>query len=633
MTENHPTPATTTGRSQQLLVLSARSATALDALALRLADHLEREAPDLADVAHTLATGPRVFPHRRAIVAADAAEAIAKLRQAGSLTVAPATAPRVAFLIPGEGSSAEGMGRELYDTEPVFRAAVDECATLLFPLLRHDVRSTLFPSGPHIQPTSLTQPCSFVVGYALAKLWMSWGIQPSLLIGHGTGEYVAAVLAGSFKLGNALHLLASRTRLMENLPGGAMLAVRAGADQLTLPNGIDLAAINSLRDCTVSGPHEAIAAFQKELDARKTGCRLLQTSHAFHSTMMEPIIAIFTGDAAMIPVNPPEIPWLSTCTGTAVDAATLADPGHWARQLRQPVQFTEALATAFAEKDLVLLEIGHGHALAPFARQHPDRGTTPVVPTLPAASDALTGLLTAVGDLWKSGGRPDWSAVFNGRQCGRLHLPIYSLERQRQFLDNSAERVRPTNDDHRAQPAVSLANTIWIPYPTAPESQPAFNVSIRFQLDGELDRRLLKSAFHALAARHEALRTRYIEENGKLRQGVAPEITFPMLCRDLSKLSGSARAAELDRLGSLEAHTPFDLSKAPLFRANLVLTGRNQHILQITIHQAVADSRLLGTMAGELAGFYNASFERRSPRLEPAALQPTHSQREYDGVH
>ncbi len=636
MTEDAPTNATKTGLRQELLVLSARSETALDAMALRLADHLERESLDLADVAHTLATGPRAFPLRRVIVAADNAGAIARLRQPGKTADAPATAPQVAFLIPGEGSSAEIMGRELYDTEPQFRAAVDECATLLLPLLRQDVRSTLYPSAPDILRPPLTQPCGFVAAYALAKLWMSWGIQPSLLIGHGTGEYVAAVLAGSFKLEHALHLLVNRTRLLQQLPAGTMLAVRAGADQLTLPNGIDLAAINSPRDCTLSGSHEAISAFQQDLEARKTGCSLMKVSHALHSGVMEPILPIFTGDAAMIPFNPPGIPWISTCTGVAVDAATLADPGHWARQLRHPVRFTEALATAFTENGMVLLEIGSGQALAPFARQHPGRGTTPVLPAIATSTSGLTGLLAALGELWKSGVIPDWPAFFNGVQRARLQLPIYSLERPDQSTDGSGELIQPA-EVQRPPTAASLTNTVRIPDPAASEApfpgKPAFNVSVRFQLEGELDRGLLKSALHAMAARHEALRTRFITEDGELRQVVAPEIAFPLLCRDLSKLSGNAQAAELDRLGSHEARTPFDLSRAPLFRANLVLTTRNRHILQITIHQSVADSRSIGNLTGELEELYNAESASRPIRFEPLAIQSIHSKREFDGVH
>ncbi|RYD37394.1 MAG: acyltransferase domain-containing protein, partial [Verrucomicrobiaceae bacterium] len=417
---------TSSSRKQQLITLSARTPAALDAMSARLANHLETQSPDLADVAHTL-TGRRAFPVRRTVVAADLAEAIAKLRDEAKTATAPATAPRVAFLFPGQGSQYVNMGREIYDSEPAFKEAVDECATLLRPLIQHDVRITLFPS-PHeveaaerdINRTALTQPCIFVIEYALAKLWMSWGIQPALLIGHSIGEYVAAVLAGTFKLENALQLLATRARLMQKLPSGGMLAVRAGADTLTFPAGIDLAATNSPSICTVSGPHDAIESYQKELEAQGIGCRLLKTSHAFHSTMMEPIVAPFTEDAAMIPANAPSIPWISTCTGKAMDAVTLADPGYWARQLRHSVRFTEALATAFLEKDLLMLEVGPGRALAPFAIQHPDRGTTPVFSTLPSSSADLADLIAAAGELWKNGVTVDTGGFFAGQERNRL---------------------------------------------------------------------------------------------------------------------------------------------------------------------------------------------------------------------
>ncbi|MEO7101054.1 MAG: amino acid adenylation domain-containing protein [Luteolibacter sp.] len=448
MEEAPPLAATTPGRRQHLLVLSAKTETALDAMARRLADYLEKETPDLADVSYTLATGRRHFSHRRTVVATGHADAIEKLRESGKSVSAPANPPQAAFLFPGQGSQYTGMGREIYDTEPAFRDAVDECAGLLLPLLSHDVRSTLYPSESEreaaerdINRTALTQPCIFVIEYALAKLWISWGIQPSLLIGHSIGEYVAAVLAGTFKLENALHLLANRARLMQDLPSGGMLAVRAGADTLTLPRGIDLAAVNSLQLCTVSGSHEAIAAFQKELEAKEIGCRLLKTSHAFHSAMMEPIVAVFTEDASRVPANAPAIPWISTYTGKLIDAATLANPGYWARQLRHTVHFTEALSTAFVDQDLAMLEVGPGRALAPFAIQHPDRRNTPVVSTLPTSSDDLGDLLSAVGEVWKNGLPLDWPAFFANQVRARLHLPTYPFERKSYWIDNSAEPV------------------------------------------------------------------------------------------------------------------------------------------------------------------------------------------------
>jgi amino acid adenylation domain-containing protein len=437
-------PASTPGRKQETLVLSARSATALDTMSRRLADHLENENPPLADVANTLATGRRAFTHRRSIVASDINEAIRKLREEARETIAPATAPKVAFLFPGQGSQYTGMTRGIYDSEPAFRTTLDECATLLLPLIHHDIRSTLYPSDQEqqdaerdIHRTALTQPCIFAVEYSLAKLWISRGVTPSLLIGHSIGEYVAAVLAGSLTLEHALQLLATRARLMQDLPGGGMLAIRMGASKLTLPSGIELAAINSPHLCTVSGSHEAVAAYQKELESADIQCRILKTSHAFHSAMMEPIVSRFTEDAAMVPANAPEIPWISTCTGKPITAETLADPAYWARQLRQTVRFSEALETAFEDKDILLLEVGPGQALAQFARQHPDRGDIRVVATLPSSTADLVDLSAATGDLWTHGVTPDWSAYFAGQERAKLHLPTYPFERQSYWIDNS----------------------------------------------------------------------------------------------------------------------------------------------------------------------------------------------------
>ena len=432
-------------RKQQLLVLSAKTASALDAMAANLATHLEDGKSNLADISFTLATGRKAFPFRRHVVAADAAEAVTKLREPAKSS-ASNKAARVAFLFPGQGSQYPDMGREFYDAEPAFRDAVDECATLLYSHLGLDIRATLYPAETdraeaekRIHQTWLTQPCIFVTEYALAKLWMSWGIQPGLLIGHSIGEYVAAVLAGSFTLPEALGLLAVRAKLMQQLPSGAMLAVRQGTDELVLPEGINLAAINSPKLCTVSGSHEAIAAYQRELEEKKIVCRALNTSHAFHSVMMEPIVAPFTAEAAKLIARPPSIPWISTCTGREMDAATLADPSYWARQLRHEVRFTDALATAYATGDLILLEVGPGQALGPFARQHPARGNSSVVSTLPSSSNDLVDLLNSAGELWKSGAALDWSAFFAGQERSRVHLPTYPFERQSYWIDVSAE--------------------------------------------------------------------------------------------------------------------------------------------------------------------------------------------------
>lgn len=438
-----PVPAP--GRSKQLFVLSAKSTTALEQMASNLADHFESAIPDAADAAFTLAVGRKAFPFRHHVVAGDLAEAVRKLRETVKAS-SPTKSPRVAFLFPGQGSQYADMGRALHESEPVYRSAVEECASLLQEELGTDIRDTLFPSEQdrqeaedRIHQTWITQPCIFVTEYALAKLWMSWGVKPALLIGHSIGEYVAAVLAGTFSLKEALHLLSVRAKLMQDLPPGAMLAVRQGAGELELPDGIDLAAVNSHKLCTVSGSHEAIASYERHLGHRNIVCRQLKTSHAFHSAMMDPMVAPFTREVSRITASAPSIPWISTCTGSRMDATTLADPAYWARQLRHEVRFHHALTTAFEDGEWILLEVGPGQALGSFARQHPSRGKSMVVCSLPSAKDDLEDLLNAAGELWKAGVELDWNSFYEGQQRGRVHLPTYPFERQSYWIDVSSQ--------------------------------------------------------------------------------------------------------------------------------------------------------------------------------------------------
>ena len=426
----------------QVLVISAKSEAALNAAASQLASHLETEQPSLADAAYTLVTGRHPFTHRRSIAASSIGDAVQKLREGTAVSIPGGKQRRIAFLFPGQGSQYGEMTREIYDAESVFRTALDECAVLLRDHLGQDIRSVLYPSEHEreaatrqLGQTAITQPCIFAVEYSLAKLFISWGIEPSLLIGHSIGEYVAAVLAGTFSLPDALRLLATRARMMQELPGGSMLAIRAAAGDIELPQGIDLAAVNSPKLCTASGSYDAILALQQSLETKGIVSRVLDTSHAFHSAAMEPITASFAAKAAEITAHAPTIPWISTCTGQFIDRNTIADPSYWSRQLRQPVRFSDALATAFAESDLILLEIGPGQALSQFARQHPDRSDTPVVSTLPRVSTDLTDVLAALGELWANGFSVDWKSFYQGQGGIRLRLPTYPFERQSYWID------------------------------------------------------------------------------------------------------------------------------------------------------------------------------------------------------
>ncbi len=629
--EEAPLPLPTTpGRKQHLLILSAKTATALDAMAADLAGALENQ--NLADVSYTLATGRQPFPYRRHIVAADIPEAISKLGQPSKPSPSNKTAPCIAFLFPGQGSQYPDMGRALYDSEPAYRAAVDECAAILQTHLHLDLRATLYPTDAdradgetRLHQTSLTQPCIFVSEYALAKLWLSWGAQPSLLIGHSIGEYVAAVLAGTFTLPDALSLLATRARLMQDLPSGAMLAVRQSAAELDLPPGIDLAAINSEKLCTLSGPHDAIATYQRQLEEKRIACRPLQTSHAFHSAMMDPIVASFTAAAAKILFTPPSIPWISTSTGREIDANTLADPGYWSRQLRHTVRFADALATAFATGEMILLEVGPGQALAPFARQHPARGASPIISTLPSSSDDLSDLLNAAGELWKSGVPLDWPAFFAGQQRNRLHLPTYPFERQSYWIDRSQEvespELRVESSKNRPDASSHLPSAIsHLPSSPAMSRLPDLSATLRsliLDLSGiavEDD----SATFTELG--FDSLFLTQASQTIQSRFGV--KITFRQMLGDLSSVA--ALAAHLDKELPVDAAptAPAVVSQTPASAAVAPLPSSGSTIEHLLANQIQLLQALMANRPGSA-----------DPRVRTEALSPPAASHQLPPIH
>jgi acyl transferase domain-containing protein len=367
-------------RPAQLLVLSARSEAALDTATHNLAAWLrEHPAAVLADVAFTLQVGRKDFDHRRALVARtakDAAEALAS-RAPGLLTGVREVGDRpVVFLFPGQGAQHVNMARELYDSEPAFRAEVDACAEKLKPHLGLDLRTVLYPApaaeaeaAKKLEGTALTQPALFVLEYALAKLWMARGVKPRAMVGHSLGEYVAACLAGVFSLDDALALVATRGRLMQALPAGAMLAVPLPEAEVTplLEGRLDVAAVNGPSLCVVAGPTDAVDALEAKLSARGVQARRLHTSHAFHSAMMDPILAPFTDAVRRVRLQAPKLPWVSNVTGTWIEAAQATDPAYWARHLRQPVRFAQGLRELLKDAADVLLEVGPGQTLASLA--------------------------------------------------------------------------------------------------------------------------------------------------------------------------------------------------------------------------------------------------------------------------
>jgi phthiocerol/phenolphthiocerol synthesis type-I polyketide synthase E len=434
----------------QVLALSARSEAALEAAVTQLAEHLEATTAAgveyLTDVAHTLRVGRPEYQHRAAVVATDLSDAAVALRakRRRQHGVVDGPAPRVAYLFSGQGAQYAGMGAELYRTRPVFAAAVDECAALLTGSLGIDIRDLVLGRDPDaeakLRETRYTQPALFVVEYALATLWQSMGVRPTAMIGHSIGEYVAATVAGVFTLPDALRVVAARGRLMQSVPAGAMLAVQLDESQLVLPEGLSVATVNGPGTCVVAGTTEAIAEFAEQLKAASVKVKELRTSHAFHSPMMDPILAEFTDVVRGIPLAAPKLRFLSNVSGDWITEAQATDPEYWAAHLRRPVRFGAAVAALLAEGGRwALLECGPGRQLAGLARMQvakagaAQRALAPLT-SLPNAGEPggdLATLAATSAALWVTGVPVRQEPEPHAR---RVRLPVYPFERKRHWI-------------------------------------------------------------------------------------------------------------------------------------------------------------------------------------------------------
>jgi acyl transferase domain-containing protein/glutamate-1-semialdehyde aminotransferase len=486
--EMSPAPAT---RIPQLLVLSACSAAALETATQNFRDHLERyQHESLADAAYTLQVGRRAFKHRRVIVCGDRTETLKLLAQPDPKRVFSGKAERqlagVAFLFPGQGAQYVNMGRALYHSETIFRNEVDECSEVLRPLLGEDLRAILYPpedgvviAQERITQTSITQPALFVIEYALARLWMSWGVRPAAMIGHSLGEYVAACLAGVFTRDDALCLLARRAHMMQDLPSGAMLAVRAALDDIAddLAPETSVAALNSPKLTVISGDHAAIAELEGRLTARQLAHKKLPTSHAFHSPMMEPMVSGFAEFVHTIPRHAPTRHWVSGLTGRLITDAEAIDPRYWAQQMRQPVRFMDG-AGALMDPSLVLLEVGPGQALTSLARQHPERKPEQLVLTSLHPAQESTGdlesMLTSAGRMWAAGINIDWAAFHGKSKRRRISLPTYPFERKWYWLSPGSAADSPGS----SEPVASSDTPLTIAAEPFPISSPVNDEAI-----------------------------------------------------------------------------------------------------------------------------------------------------------
>jgi acyl transferase domain-containing protein/SAM-dependent methyltransferase/acyl carrier protein len=502
-------PAAKAVDGAELLILSARTESALEATTARLSQHLEAQ-PEipLRDVAHTLRLGRRQMEVRRAVVVRDQGDAVAALADPQRVLTAliadiPKGDVRVAFLFPGQGAQHEGMAAGLYEREPAFRKAMDACRESGPP----------WPL-PYPDTTETVQPALFAVEYALAKLWQSWGVKPAAFLGHSLGEYVAACLAGVFPLATAMRLVTLRGQLMQSLPPGAMLSVSLSEDDFRpLLGEAEIAAVNAPDRCVATGSPEAIERLRQTLAERGIEARPLPVERAFHSRDVEPILATFMEEVRRARPAAPEIPWISNVTGTWITAEQATDPAYWGEHLRRTVRFADGVRELTNEPGWVLLEVGPGQTLTSLARRNltprpplpshsprpgegapppspedesfaQDRGTGATsragggapspgwgecdgrggqgvrsIPSLPARNDATPPretLLGALGRLWLAGVEIDWSGL---RPAGRrAHLPTYPFERQRFWI----EPKRQTGSAAEATPAgPHLRTPLW----------------------------------------------------------------------------------------------------------------------------------------------------------------------------
>lgn len=448
--EEAPEPETSGfSRPHQLLLLSARTDAAIESATRNLAEHFETHPEtNLADAAYTLQAGRQQFDVRRALVCRDGDDAASALRSDKKIFSGRRAnnVPSIVFMFPGQGAQYVDMGRDLYKHESVFRSAVDRCFEILEPEL--NLREVLFPqedrqawAAEQLTQTRFTQPALFVVEYALAQLWQSWGIRPAAMIGHSIGEYVAACLAGVFSLEEGLRLVTHRARLVQAQPGGEMLAIRLPEKAILplLDGELSIAALNAPSLSVVSGPSDAVAALEEKLAGQRVAFRRLSTSHAFHSAMMEPVVAPLTERLKSVSLSKPAIPFVSNVTGKWITTAQATDPHYWASHLRQAVRFSDGVAELITDSPRIFLEVGPGHTLGQMVRQHlaklPQQAALSSIGYSKNSIPESAEVLTTLGRLWIAGSYVDWPSFYSGQKRCRVPLPTYPFERRRYWIE------------------------------------------------------------------------------------------------------------------------------------------------------------------------------------------------------
>ncbi|MFV0607169.1 MAG: amino acid adenylation domain-containing protein [Niabella sp.] len=399
----------------------------------------------IEQISYTLQTTRQELQVRNAVVANNHEDLIEKLTaeipKTTPISVAEAD-PHLVFMFPGQGSQYINMGKQLYNSNLVYKAAVDECAAILLEEIGEDIREIIFTeenelSTEKLKNTYYTQPAIFITSYALGKLLLSYGIQPTALVGHSIGEFVAAYFAGIFSLKDVIKIVANRARLISNLPGGVMLSVRSSVNTVEpcLMGDVSVAAINAPQLCVLSGSEDSIDTISDNLSVQNIVNKKLKTSHAFHSSHMDSIVQPLQQIIETFKLNIPRIPLLSTVTGNWLKDEEAADPSYWALHSRKTVRFSTAIQELENEFHPIFLEIGPGTVTSVLAKQHGGAVSQRSFATMHADHDECLSLKTSIAELWKRGIKINWALIFPTISQKILHhLPTYAYNKKRFWL-------------------------------------------------------------------------------------------------------------------------------------------------------------------------------------------------------